>query len=35
MAMLALLALQSAWRAWRDGPAQAPDAASQVPAAHW
>ena len=37
MALLAVLALQSAWRAWRPQPkaAAAPDAEPRVPAAHW
>ena len=35
MVLLAVLALQSAWRAWRNPPATAPQAESPVPAAHW
>lgn len=35
MALLAVLALQSAWRAWRPLPAAAPDAEPAVPVAHW
>lgn len=35
MALLAVLALQSAWRAWRPQPAAAPEIQPRVPAAHW
>jgi len=35
MALLALLALQSAWQAWCTQPQSARDAEPHVPAAHW
>jgi TRAP-type transport system small permease protein len=35
MALLAVLALQSAWRAWQAQPQIAHDAEPQVPVAHW
>lgn len=35
MALLALLALQSAWQASRTQPERAPDAQPPVPTAHW
>jgi TRAP-type transport system small permease protein len=35
MVLLALLALQSAWKASRTQPAPAPDAEPHVPTAHW
>ncbi|MBQ0932286.1 TRAP transporter small permease [Ideonella sp. 4Y16] len=35
MALLGLLALQSAWHAWRAPPAAVADAEPPVPAAHW
>ncbi|MBT2323951.1 TRAP transporter small permease [Variovorax paradoxus] len=35
MALLSVLALQSAWRAWFAPPAVNADAEPQVPAAHW
>jgi TRAP-type transport system small permease protein len=35
MAMLALLALQSAWRAWQEQLAPVPDAAPEVQVPHW
>lgn len=35
MALLAVLALQSAWSAWRTQPAARPTEDAPVPAAHW
>jgi len=35
MVLLAVLALQSAWRAWRNPLAATPQTESPVPAAHW
>ncbi len=35
MALLALLALQSAWRAWTMRPSEAPQGDAPVPTAHW
>lgn len=35
LALLAVLALQSAWRAWFTPPAPTTDAEPQVPVAHW
>ena len=35
MAMLALLAVSSAWHAWRTQPSLRADAEPRVPAAHW
>jgi TRAP-type transport system small permease protein len=35
MVLLAMLALQSAWRAWTTRPAEAPQGDAPVPTAHW
>ena len=35
MAMLALLALQSAWRAWHEQSASVPDAVPEIQVPHW